>query len=452
MSDLKFFYDGNLGGCIEATESHPNGDPATYTPVTWEYMINTMKPASILDVGCGFGYSTEFFLSKFVEVLGIEGSKLVHEKISPSIQDRVVIHDFSGGPMKPAKRYDLAWCCEVLEHIDPENVDHILDTLCFADKIVLTHALPGQGGHHHVNCQLPSYWIKRFAERDYSLDAVSTKAIRTLSSFERPDSHLGRTGLVFRKQESPWSKKPTNILTYAAGEKFFDDPGFKAFVNSLAKSGFVGNTFIFTHDMPIDTRVFLGDLGIHVIDVCPTVIKSIVVDRFFFYSNFLLRLRPTDQAILLDSRDIVLQRNPCDNLPCCDLFLSGEGKTHAECDWNFRDQSSLRSAKDLSGDFSDWHVINGGVLGGKSRPLSEFCNAIWNDCKDFVGTYTDQATINHLYHTGAIRAKLLDPRQDLFAVHGDTMKRKVDIDPSPYAIFHQYDRTTSRALILEKFG
>ena len=42
----------------------------------------------------------------------------------------------------------------------------------------VTHAEPGQNGHHHVNCQTTDYWIKVFAEHGFEHIAEETRMFR----------------------------------------------------------------------------------------------------------------------------------------------------------------------------------------------------------------------------------------------------------------------------------
>ena len=55
FSDKAALEEGHLGGC--AIE----GDVATHYPIMWSYLIDFFKIKSVIDVGCGFGYSLDFF-------------------------------------------------------------------------------------------------------------------------------------------------------------------------------------------------------------------------------------------------------------------------------------------------------------------------------------------------------------------------------------------------------
>ena len=66
------------------------------------------------------------------------------------------------------RRFDLALCIEVAEHLRAERGDELIEYLCArADSVLFSAAVPGQGGTGHINEQPQSYWHARFAEHDY---------------------------------------------------------------------------------------------------------------------------------------------------------------------------------------------------------------------------------------------------------------------------------------------
>lgn len=66
-------------------------------------------------------------------------------------------------PVALSKRYDLAICVEVAEHLPPESSSILAESLAnAADLILFSSAVPGQGGCFHLNEQAPSYWSDIF--------------------------------------------------------------------------------------------------------------------------------------------------------------------------------------------------------------------------------------------------------------------------------------------------
>jgi hypothetical protein len=72
------------------------------------------------------------------------------------------------------RRFDLALCLEVGEHLPAESAAPLVRFLVDAsDTVVFSAAVPGQGGRHHVNEQWQSYWAGLFREHGYQpLDDV----------------------------------------------------------------------------------------------------------------------------------------------------------------------------------------------------------------------------------------------------------------------------------------
>jgi 2-polyprenyl-3-methyl-5-hydroxy-6-metoxy-1,4-benzoquinol methylase len=89
------------------------------SPSVWKYMVETLGVHSLLDVGCGRGTSTTWFLKHGVDILCAEGSHDAYEKtFLPDPATQMVEHDFSRGPWWPEKTYDAVWAVEFLEHVN----------------------------------------------------------------------------------------------------------------------------------------------------------------------------------------------------------------------------------------------------------------------------------------------------------------------------------------------
>jgi glycosyltransferase involved in cell wall biosynthesis len=186
-----FVTDGHLGGYIEG------GDPATYYPDLWRWFVDKQGVKSVLDVGCGAGIAVDYFDSRGVEAVGVDGIE------QPS--GRIFQHDFTTGPWVPPRnpadfegRYDLCWCCEFVEHIPEGHIGNFLATFQHCEMVALTHAFPGQEGWNHVNCQEPDYWIDRLKSAGYTLDPGLTKQARKRAAKNKNAiNHFVRSGMVF---------------------------------------------------------------------------------------------------------------------------------------------------------------------------------------------------------------------------------------------------------------
>ncbi|BCS36063.1 hypothetical protein TBR22_A53000 [Luteitalea sp. TBR-22] len=131
-------------------------------------MFQCGSPASLLDVGCGIGQWVQAARELGVkDAWGLDGVRI------PSASLHFPAENFLTQPLtKPfslARRFDVALCLEVGEHLDSEHARTLIETLvAHADTIYFSGACPGQPGQHHVNCQWPAYWQQLFNEQGYA--------------------------------------------------------------------------------------------------------------------------------------------------------------------------------------------------------------------------------------------------------------------------------------------
>lgn len=189
----EFYVDRHLGGYIIG------GDPATYFPELWRWLVDEYGVRSVIDVGCGEGHALDYFREELgCSVVGIDG--VAQGKAS------ILAHDYTTGPLPNednvpfVSRADLVWSCEFVEHVEERYVPNFLATFQRADLVLMTHAGPGQPGHHHVNCQHADYWIGAMAASGFRHDADLTRRARARAELNRnPINHFARSGLVFRR-------------------------------------------------------------------------------------------------------------------------------------------------------------------------------------------------------------------------------------------------------------
>lgn len=168
----------------------------------------------MIDVGAGEGLTVEFFAMLGVTAVGVEGTVQASE--------RLVLHDYTTGPYKPAQAFDLGWCCEFVEHVDAAYEANWLATLARCRTVLLTFGEPGQGGHHHVNLHYAPYWADRLRSIGLELDEPLTVRTRALAAVNpSPWNHYRRCGLAFRRpaaqRKPPPPANPSNRLTRGSG-------------------------------------------------------------------------------------------------------------------------------------------------------------------------------------------------------------------------------------------
>ncbi len=154
------------------------------SPATWKFMITYFGIKSIIDVGCGRGISTAWFLLHGVNALCVEGS---HDALSktmlPDPTTQMVEHDFSRGPWWPSTTtYDAVWCVEFLEHVGRNYQHHYVPTFRKAALLFVTHSR--WGGWHHVEVHDQDWWIYKMQSFGFQFSETLTNRVRDVAAQE----------------------------------------------------------------------------------------------------------------------------------------------------------------------------------------------------------------------------------------------------------------------------
>jgi hypothetical protein len=134
------------------------------------FIVELVKPTSVVDVGCGRGAWLKVFRDNGVNrIVGLDG-----DYIDPATlviaADCFHSIDLSGAFEIGRGRFDLAVCLEVGEHLQPRFAANLVRQLVAAAPIVVFSAAPpGQPGGGHVNCQPLSYWRALFNDCGFKM-------------------------------------------------------------------------------------------------------------------------------------------------------------------------------------------------------------------------------------------------------------------------------------------
>lgn len=177
----------HLGGYV------PGGDHRTWHPELWQEIIDRWHPTTFLDVGCAEGHAMRWWVEHGVNTLGVEGCPTaVRNHLLPHC---VVQHDFTTGPWSPPTPIDVAWCCEVVEHVEEAYTPNLLAAFSTTRMAFVSHAVPRQSGYHHVNCQDAPYWIDRFA----ATGLVHSPELSEWARYHARHGFYANTGMVFAR-------------------------------------------------------------------------------------------------------------------------------------------------------------------------------------------------------------------------------------------------------------
>lgn len=146
---------------------HPTSDSQAAVKV----MFAEGYPKSVLDVGCGPGTwlrtIAEAGVADYYGVDGIDHLPKGDPLFGPERFKQIDLR----GDWDLGRRFDVALCLEVAEHLDAGFAKNIVRALArHADTVYFSAACPGQPGQHHVNCQWPEYWQELFNAEGFACD------------------------------------------------------------------------------------------------------------------------------------------------------------------------------------------------------------------------------------------------------------------------------------------
>jgi len=130
-------------------------------------ILEWVRPASVVDVGCGLGMWASIFSELGVETVhGMDGHSVPTGELLIPEKDFIAV-DLSK-PVAATRHYDLVVSLEVAEHLPAATAATFVQTLTSLGPVVMfSAAIPHQRGANHVNEQWPEYWARLFAKRGY---------------------------------------------------------------------------------------------------------------------------------------------------------------------------------------------------------------------------------------------------------------------------------------------
>lgn len=131
------------------------------------HLLSIFDVTSTVEIGCGNAHWTRAGLDLGVQqYLAADGDWNDLRDLLVD-QDRFVAIDLAH-PLALSRRFDLAICLEVAEHVGEEHAETIVDSLVRASDVILFGAaVPFQGGSGHINEQWASWWRERFSREGF---------------------------------------------------------------------------------------------------------------------------------------------------------------------------------------------------------------------------------------------------------------------------------------------
>lgn len=139
-------------------------------------LVAAFGTTSVVEIGCGNAHWTQAALDAGVkDFLVVDGPWNNRDHL---LVDRThfLEADLNMSLVLP-RRFDMAICLEVAEHVEPGSADVIVRSLTeAADVVAFGAAIPLQGGHGHINERWPSWWREKFNALGYeAFDLVRPK-------------------------------------------------------------------------------------------------------------------------------------------------------------------------------------------------------------------------------------------------------------------------------------
>jgi hypothetical protein len=183
--------EDHLGGAyLECNDSN------TFMPDVWQYLADKYKIKTMVDIGAGAAWNTEWWHSKGFHAVAIEGWPDAIAAIRMPME-RVIVHDYTLGPL-PIPRTDLGWSSEFVEHVEERFIPNWMATAKCCRYFCMTFAKPGQGGFHHV-CERPfEFWLEQFAKNEFEHIPAETEYLRSTDQ----GGSWGRCTLSFFKNQA----------------------------------------------------------------------------------------------------------------------------------------------------------------------------------------------------------------------------------------------------------
>jgi hypothetical protein len=160
-----------------------------------------MGPVMTIDLGCGLGQYGPVLRQNGVKWVGYDGA----ENIEEVTKGHVKFLDLSEPLPSSMEKGDWSMSIEVGEHIPVQNeVIFVYNVLSMCkNSTVLSWALPGQMGHHHVNLRSNQYVKSKFECVGFTFQNKDTTMLRNTVDNSCP--WLRKTVMVFQKTHQTWN-------------------------------------------------------------------------------------------------------------------------------------------------------------------------------------------------------------------------------------------------------
>jgi 2-polyprenyl-3-methyl-5-hydroxy-6-metoxy-1,4-benzoquinol methylase len=165
------------------------------------YLIDSFfqRGSTLLDIGCGIGQYGHFFTARNpgkIQWTGYDGALNVED----FTRGYVKYMDFSQRQIIDGSPYDWVISLEIGEHMPVQYEDSLFNNIHSNNKCgaIVSWAVPGQGGHSHVNERSNDYIIEKFTKLGYKFDRDASNIARNRAMYK----WFRNTFMIFHKRNS----------------------------------------------------------------------------------------------------------------------------------------------------------------------------------------------------------------------------------------------------------
>lgn len=178
-------------------------------------IVSDIRPTSVLDAGCAFGFLVEALRERGVQADGVDLSPYaiehVHHAVAPFCRQGSIAAQLG-------RSYDLIVTIEVLEHIPVRDGERAIENICAHTGDVLFSSSPRDHREPtHVNVQPAEYWAEQFARHgfyrdvDYDASFITQWAVR----FRKLDLPLHRIVRGYERRYAQLQLERDEARSYA---------------------------------------------------------------------------------------------------------------------------------------------------------------------------------------------------------------------------------------------
>jgi len=151
----------------------------TTPKIVAQVIKNLYNPKTVVDIGCGTGIYIKELNNLSVSVFGIDGSSAAKKNFR--LPESLFLLQNITRDFNLHKKYDMALCFEVAEHIQKESSNILVQNITKLSNVILFTASPkGQGGIGHINEQDKTFWIYLFKKSGFMFNDAATKKLKKI--------------------------------------------------------------------------------------------------------------------------------------------------------------------------------------------------------------------------------------------------------------------------------